>query len=195
MQSTLPPKQTDDPHDFVAVPSDAVGVAPADSELVDLVRDLARRPSHAQTRSEPDFPASERPVAASVPPVDTTFRPTAVNNVSASRRRRSIGRSAARGFVALLLAICIGVATSVWKSHGDVAKAMIAEWTPQLGLTSWLSLEKIGLAAPSTPPAAEADAAPPQAAALAQATRRGERRRVCRLPAVARVDGARSRER
>jgi hypothetical protein len=171
MQSTLPPKQTDDPHDFVAVPSDAVGVAPADSELVDMVRDLARRPSQPQTRTEPDFPASDRPAGASVPPVDTTFRPTAVNNVAASQRRRSIGRSAARGFAALLLAICLGVATSVWKSHGDAAQAMIAAWTPQL--TSWLPLEKIGLATPSTSPSVEADTAPPQAAAVAQTSPEG----------------------
>jgi hypothetical protein len=165
MQLTLTLKQTDDPHDFVVVPPDVVRVAPADEELTHLVQDLARRHSHPQIQTEPDFAAAP---AAPVPPVDATFRPTAVNDV-ASGRRGTIGRLAGRTFTALLLAGCTGVAALAWQSYGDTAKAMIGEWTPGSVLTS-LPLEKLGLSASSPPPAAEAtavSAAPPQAATLA----------------------------
>lgn len=44
MQSGVKPKATDDPHDFVVVPSDQVRVAPSDAEITDLLRAAARRP-------------------------------------------------------------------------------------------------------------------------------------------------------
>ena len=163
MHSTLTLKQTDDPHDVVVVQPDAVRVAPADDELTHLVQDLARRHS-PQTPTEPDF------AAAAIPPVDATFRPSAVNDVLASSGQRPIGRLATRTFTALLLAGCTGAAAITWQSYGDTAKAMIAEWTPESLLTS-LPLEKLGLSAPSTAPAAEAtvvNAAAPQTAVLAE---------------------------
>ena len=102
MQSTLKPKQTDDPHDIVVV---APAVAPADDELSSLLQHAARL-SQAQGRA-----ASEVPAGAVVPPVDTTFRPVAgnaaVNNVLVTGRLRSIGRGAMRAFAAVLLATCI----------------------------------------------------------------------------------------
>jgi hypothetical protein len=162
MHSTPPPKQADDPHDFVVVPPDVVRVAPEDDELSNLVRDLARSSSDAQTHTQSDFGA------ATVPPVDTAFRPSAVNDVQVPGRRRSIGRRAARAFTALLLAVCTGVAAIAWQSSGGAAKAMIAKWAPQFVVTSLLPQEKPGLPAPSTPAAVEANAAPPQTAALAQ---------------------------
>jgi hypothetical protein len=76
MHSTLNPKPTDDPHDFVVVAPNAVRVAPADEELSNLLQEAARRSSNPQTRTGSDFPAG-----APVPPVDTTFRPAAVNDV------------------------------------------------------------------------------------------------------------------
>jgi hypothetical protein len=164
MHSTLIPKQTDDPHDFVVVPPDAVRVAPADEELSNLVRDLARRSSDPQTHMPSDF------AAAPVPPVDTGFRPSVVTDVSGAGRQGPIGKLVGRTFTALLLAGCTGVAAIAWQSYGQTAKAMIAEWTPP-GVLTALPLEKLGLAVPSTPPAAEAtaaNAAPPQAAMLAQ---------------------------
>jgi hypothetical protein len=175
MHSTLPAKPTDDPHDFVVVPPDAVRVAPADDELSNLVRDLARASSAPQTGNGPEGMRSDFTAGPPVPPVDTTFRPSAVNDVLASRRPRPIGTLAARTFTALLLAGCAGVATIGWESHGDAAKAMIAKWTPQFVLTS-LPLEKLGLSAPPTPPAVElaaANAAPPQAAPPAQTASAG----------------------
>ncbi len=164
MHSTLSPKQTDDPHDFVVVPPDAVRVAPADEELSNLVRDLARRSSDPHTHTAPDFAAGPP-----VPAVDTGFRPAAVNDVPASSHRGALGRLAGRTFTALVLATCTGAAAIAWQSYGQTAKAMIAEWTPHSVLSS-LSLEKLGLAVPSSPPGVEATAAndaSPQAAMLA----------------------------
>jgi hypothetical protein len=161
MQSTPPPKPIDDPHEFVVLPPDVVRVAPADAneELIHLVRDLARHPSIPQIHA----PSNAAAVAA-VPQVDTTFRPTAVNDVPAPHSGPSVGQRVVRAFAGLMLAICLGVATSLWRSHGDAAQAMIAAWTPQLDLASFLPLEKFGLRASSTAPAVKA-AAPNAAAA------------------------------
>src|ERR1700704_2634624 len=96
MDSMLKPKLSDDPPDIVVVAPDAVRVAPdpvrvapdpirvapAVEEPSDPIRDLMRGGSlEPQFHAETDFSAG-----AAVPPVDTTFRPTAVNDVSALRR-------------------------------------------------------------------------------------------------------------
>jgi hypothetical protein len=172
MHSTLKPKQTDDPHDILVVAPDVVQVAPADQELSNLLHDAARYLSDAQTRT-----GSDVPVGPPVPPVDTTFRPAAVNDVLVPGLRPSIGKRAVRAFTALLLAACIGVAAIAWQSsYGDVAKQMIAEWAPQLALTSSPPPEKPGLSAqpaPSAVQAGPAEAAPPQPAPLAQTAPEG----------------------
>jgi hypothetical protein len=166
MQSTLNPKQTDDPHDFVVVAPDAVRVAPADEELSNLLHEAARLSSKSQTHTESDFSAGPP-----VPAVDTTFRAADVNNVQLPGHRRSIGSSAVRGLTALLLAACIGGAAIAWQSSGSVAKLIIAKWAPKLVLASLLPVEQSGLPAQAAPPAVEAaaaNAAPPQPAPLAQ---------------------------
>jgi hypothetical protein len=166
MQSIPNSKPTDDPHDSVAVPPDLVRVAVVERELLQLAQDAARRGSVPQTKARSDFVA-----AAPVPPVDATFRPTAVNGVAASRRQRPIGTLMARTFTALLLTGCAGFAAMTWQSYGDTAKAMIAEWTPQSVLVS-LPMEKLGLSTQATPPSVEtaaSDAAPVQAATPTQA--------------------------
>jgi hypothetical protein len=171
MDSTLKPKQTDDPHDFLVVAQDDVRVAPSDEELSNLLRNAARHLSDPQTHRGSDVAAGP-----SIPPVDTTFRPAAVENVLVPGPRRSIGRRAVRAFAALLLAGCIGVAAMAWQSRGDVAKRAIAKWTPNFVLTSSLPTETPGLSAQSTPPAiqaAVANAAPPQPAPLAQTAAEG----------------------
>ena len=171
MHSTLKPKQTDDPHDIVVVAPDVVQVAPADEEISNLLRDAARHLSDAQIHAGSDVPAGP-----AVPPVDTTFRPSAVNDVLVPGRLWSMGRGAIRAFTALLLATCIGVAGIAWQSWGDAAKAMIANWAPQLLLTSSLPPEKPALPAQATPPAAQAAAASPaspQPASQAQTAAEG----------------------
>jgi len=171
MHSTLKPKQTDDPHDIVVVAPDVVQVAPADEELSNLLHDAARHLSDARTRTGSDVAAGP-----AVPPVDPTFRPSAVNDVPVPGHLRSIGRGAIRAFTALLLAACIGVAGIAWQSWGDAAQQMIANWAPQFALTSSLPPEKPGLSAqpaPSAVQAAAANPAPPQPAPSAQTAAEG----------------------
>jgi len=180
MHFTLKQKQTDDPHDTLVVASDFVRVAPADEELSSVLHDAARYLSDAQTRTGSDVPAGPIPAGPvpagpipagpSVPPVDTTVRPVAINDVRVPRKRWSMGRAAVRGFTALLLAACIGGAAVAWQTHGDAAKQMIAAWAPPF-LISALPLEKPGLPAQPAAPAVQADvanAAPSQPAPQAQ---------------------------
>jgi hypothetical protein len=181
MHSTLKPKQTDDPHDIVVVAPDAVAVAPADQELSSLLHDAARRLSQAQARAGSDVPAG-----AVVPPVDTTFRPSAVNDVLVPGRLRSIGRSAMRAFAAVLLTTCIGVAGIAWQHYGDAAQQMIAQLAPQLALTSSLPPEKPALSAQPVPPVVQAEAAnpaPPQPLPPAQTAAQGVAPSAAALPA------------
>jgi hypothetical protein len=167
MQSSLKPKQTDDPHDIVVV---APAVVPVDDELSSLLHDAARRLSQAQARVASDVSA-----AAVVPPVDTTFRPTAVNasvnNVLVTGRLRSIGRGAMRAFAAVLLATCIGLAGFAWRHFGDAVQQTVADWMPQLALTSLLPADQPAPSAQPASPAVEPDtstSAPAQSAPAAQ---------------------------
>jgi hypothetical protein len=171
MQSTLKPKQTDDPHDILVVAPDVARVAPpdADEELANLLREAARHHSDPQTHTGSDSPAAPPVprVDTPVPPVDTTFRPTAVNDLLVAGHRRSIGGRAVRAFTALLLAACIGGAAIAWQSSGTLAKQVIAKWAPKLILTSLLPSENTEPPAQPAPPAvqaADANAAPPQPA-------------------------------
>jgi hypothetical protein len=158
MQSTLNPKQTDDPHDFVVVPPDVARVVPPDEELSNLLHKAARQ----QTRAAPDALAGP-----TVPPLDATFRP-AVNDVRVAGKGLSMAKRALRAFLALLLAACIGLAAVAWRSYGETAKKQIAKLATQFLMTSSLPAEKPGVAAQPAAPAVEADAAnpaPPQPAA------------------------------
>jgi hypothetical protein len=157
MQSTLKPKQADDPHDVLEVAPGVVLVAPAeaDEEISDLLRAAARQHSGPQVRQEPDFSASPP-----VRPVDTTFRAAAADdaNVKVPRRRRSMGARAMRGITGFLLAVGLGVAAAAWQAYGDEAQQMIANWTPQRVLALLLPQQNPAPAQPA-PPAADATAA------------------------------------
>src|SRR5882724_13629044 len=164
MQSTPNQRQAADPY---ADPHDDVLVARIDEELSKLAHDAMRDPSDPQTHMGSDFSAGP-----AVPPVDTTFRPAAVNQ----GLRPSFGMRAVRAFVGFLLAVCIGVAGVVWQAYGDAAKQMIARWTPQLVATSSPPPENPGLPEQPSPPAVQANAAkavPPQPAPPAQAAPEG----------------------
>jgi hypothetical protein len=167
MQSTLNQRPTDpyaDPHDDVLV-------ARIDEELSKLAHDATRDPLDPQPHMGSDSSAGP-----AVPPVDTTFRAAAVNNVRVSGLRPSIGVRAVRGFIGFLLAVCIGVAGIVWQAYGDAAKQMIGRWAPQLVATSSPPPENAGLAEQPNPPAVEASAAkaaPPPPAPVAQAAAEG----------------------
>ena len=163
MHSTLNPQQAD-PH---ADPHDDVLVARIDEELSKLAHDAMRDPLDPQAHTGSDFSAGP-----AVPPVDTTFRPAAVNQ----GLRPSFGVRAIRAFIGFLLAVCIGVAGVVWQAYGDAAKQMIARWTPSLVATSSPPPENPGLPEQPNPPAVQANAAkaaPPQPAPPAQAAAEG----------------------
>ena len=167
MQSTLNPQQAD-PH---ADPHDDVLVARIDEELSKLAHDAMRDPLDPQTHTGSDSSAGP-----AVPPVDTTFRAAAVNNVRVPGHRPSIGLRAVRAFIGFLLAVCIGVAGVVWQVYGDAAKQMIARWAPPLVATSSPPPENPGLPEQPSPPAVQANAAkavPPQPAPPAQAAAEG----------------------
>jgi hypothetical protein len=165
MQSTLNPKPSDDPHDIVVIAPDAVRVAPADEEIESLLKDKVRAPSEPQLHAGADFPAG-----AAVPPVDTTFRATAVNDVLAAAGRRSLATRALRAVAALLLAACIGGVAMAWQYHAEAAQRIIAEWAPLFAQKSSQPAEKTGLTAPPVLAAAEVDAAnPPPAQPTPQA--------------------------
>jgi hypothetical protein len=85
--------------------------------------------------------------------------PAAVKKVKVPAGRPSIFRQTMRAFTALVLAACIGVAAIAWQSpYGDTARQMIANWAPQLALTSSPPLEKSGLPEQPNPPAVQASA-------------------------------------
>jgi hypothetical protein len=161
MHSTSTPKSNDDPHDVVVVAPDAVRVAPSEDELSDLLHQAARHRVDSQTRAVPDFAAG-----GTVPPVDTTFRPAAVDDALVPGRRRSLGRGALRAFTALLVAGCIGVAAFTWRAWGDTAEKKIAKWVTQFVVTASLAPEQTAPAAQPAAAAAQAEeAVAPTAAA------------------------------
>ena len=163
MDSMLKPKLSDDPHDILMVAPDAVRVAPVD--------DAPANPADARPVPEPLIPAGSLFSGdAAVPPVDATFRPTAVDDVLAADRPSIAGR-ALRAFTAVLLTACIGGAAVAWQSHGNTVQALIAEWAPLFARTASQPSEKTGLAAQPTLAAAQVNAAnvsEPQPAAVAE---------------------------
>jgi hypothetical protein len=161
MPTGVQPKATDDPHDFVVVPSDQVRVAPSDAEITDLLRAAARHQSEAGARA-----ASDASTPSSVPAVDTRFRATDVNaDVPA---RRSFARRALSAIAALLLTIGIGAAALSWQTFSYAGKKALLSWAPKWAIAASLPLDMLGLGKNSTPSDDPADATPGEPAALAQ---------------------------
>jgi hypothetical protein len=166
MQSTVKPKQADDPHDLLEVAPGVVLVAPSnaadptDEELSDLLRAAARQRSGAQTRKKSDVAAGP-----SVPAFDTTFRPAAVNKVPTRGVRWSLGRRTMRGVIGFVIALSIVVGAAAWQLYGDAAIQMVGTWMPWLGPAP--SRQDSGLAQQPSPAAvlaSEATAASEQSA-------------------------------
>jgi hypothetical protein len=154
MPSTLTPKQTDADGLLVIAP-DIVLVAP--TEKSGLAHDAKSRPWDARIDARPHT-GSDRSAGPSVRPVDKTLRAAVVNSAQVADDRPSMGRRAIRAFIGFLLAVCIGVAATVWQAYGDTAKELIAGWAPKFGLTSSPPAENAGLPDQSNPAAAEASA-------------------------------------
>ena len=173
MDSMLKPKLPDDPHDIVVIAPDAVRVAPAEDVIESLLRDKVRTPSEPQLHAKRQLHATpEVEPSAAIPPVDTTFRATVVNDVLVNSGRRSLAARALRAVAALLLAACIGGVAMAWHYHAEAAQQIIAAWAPVFAQKSAQPLDKAGLPAPPVLAAAEVDAAnasPAQAAPQAPA--------------------------
>src|SRR5450755_1049170 len=155
MPSTLTPKQADADGVLVIAP-DIVLVAPA--EKSPQARDAKIRPRDARIDARPPT-GSDKSAGPSVRPVDKTLRAAAVNNAQVAEDRPSMGKRAIRAFIGFLLAVCIGVAATVWQAYGDTAKELIASWAPKFGLTSSPPAENAGLPEQSNSAAAEASTA------------------------------------
>jgi len=163
MHSTPNLKETDDPHDGPAIAPDVVPAAWADRVLADIKRDGVIRPVDHK-------PNPTSGVAA--PTVDTTFRPTAVDNNRAPGEKPSSGRWATRAVTAFVFALCSALAAAAWQHYGHTARQMIADWTPPFVLAASPASEKTGLTEQPGSPAVQAAAAdqPAQAAGSTQPT-------------------------
>jgi len=168
MQSPVKPKPADDPHDLLEVAPGVALVAPSnaadptDEELSNLLRAAARQRSGGESRKKPEVVAGP-----SAPPVDTTFRPAAVNHVRRKAGRWSIGRrTISGGVIGVVLALSLVVGAAAWQSYGDATTQMVAMWIPQRGPAPLASPKDAGLAEQPSPAgvqAAEITSAPEQA--------------------------------
>lgn len=145
MVSTLDTSQQD-PHDVLEISPDVVLVARAAADFPSLAPDSASRHDR-----EPQMGSA----AAEMPRVDTTFRAT-----DTSGERPAHGKWLRSTAMAFLFALCSAFAAAGWERYGDEAKATLANYTPQISLSSWLPTSLISgraaVAAPTDAPAAPA---------------------------------------
>jgi hypothetical protein len=150
MNSTTDPK---------AIEPDDVLVARADERLVHAYDQIARADEQLARLNEQlsklEHDAADHPSAA------VSHRPPR-------------GRPALRGFMALLLAVCIFVGAFVSQSsYGDAAKLTVAQWAPHLGFPAQPSPSTVQVAA-ATPvlpqPTPSAQTAPQDVAPAAAPT-------------------------
>ena len=175
MQSTLTSREAD-PHDIFVIEPDVVLAARSDKPPANPANDPIGPPSAPPVHPLVAEVSGVR-TGASVPPVDTTFRATAVNapavdipqiqipQIQGQRtdQRPSKGRWMARAAVGFLFAVISAVAAASWQHYGDTVKQRIANWVPPFFQASSPPTEK---AAAAPEPAA---AAPVQATAAVQA--------------------------
>jgi uncharacterized membrane protein YccC len=136
MNSTTDPKAIE--------PDDALA-ARADERLVHAYDQIARADKQLARLTE-QLSKLER---------DAAYRPSAVVG-----NRPPRGRPALRGFIGLLLAVCIVVGAFVSRSsYGDAAKLIAAQWVQQPILTSWLPIDKPVVPAQPNPSAVQVAAA------------------------------------
>lgn len=136
MSSTTDPK---------AIEPNDVLVARADERLVHVYDEIARADEQLARLNEQ---------LSKLEP-DAAYQPSAVVG------RRPRGRPALRGFIGLLLALCVFVGAFVSQSsYGDAARLIVARWAPQLILTSSLPMERPGLPAQPSSTAQVAAATP-----------------------------------
>jgi hypothetical protein len=180
MHSTLKLRESD-PHDIFAIEPEVVPVAWADKVLADIRRDAGSHPPESAASVQPPAAGSGAAAGAPAPALDTTFRPTADDDIhvpdihvpdiqvpSDLTADRPPTSKWAKSAVMLIFAICSAAAAAAWQQHGDAAKQMIASWAPTFALGSSPTPETAGQAEPPAVQASVADQAPPQPAAPAQ---------------------------
>jgi len=174
MDSNVKPKRAGDPQGLLEVAPGVVQVAPphpaapTDEELSHLLRAAARQRSDTQTGKKSDVAASP-----SAPPVDTTFRPAAGNNVRVQRDRPSRRTRTIRGVVGFVLALSVVVGVAAWQSYGDAAREMVARWGSQLGLAPSASPQDSELAEQPGPAGVQASEVKSASAQSAQSAPQG----------------------
>ncbi len=178
MQST-PNLRDTDPHDVFVIEPDVSLAARADKAPLDQLYDVLSRPSDPapapvrpdpELRIAPDFSAS-----TSVPPVAVARAPVAddipVNDIQLGETEISAHQPAtgkfARRVVMGLFALVSATGAAAWQHYGDDAKAMVANWTPPLALTSLVSTAKPAATEPAPAVQAAADQAAPAPSASA----------------------------
>jgi hypothetical protein len=156
-----------DPHDVLEITPDVVLAARTDKEFPMLAPGVMGIATDAPNRIGPGGSAG-----ASAPSVDATFRATDAQPAQLPRQRSSMRKWARRALVGVVLALCSTVAATAWQHYGDTAKAMIANWVPQLVATSSPAATPAPSEQPDTPDTqdAAATAAPAQPAPPAPST-------------------------
>src|SRR5258705_10509110 len=133
--------------DRKAIDPDDVLVARADERLVHAYDQIARADEQLARLNE----------QLSNLEYDAAHHPSAVVG-----HRPPRGRPALRGFIGLLLAVCIFVgAFALQSSYGGAAKLIVARWAPQPILTSFLPTENPGFPAQPSPSTVQGAAATP----------------------------------
>ncbi len=203
MQSTLKPEEAD-PHDVFEIAPGVVLSARADQSSPTLAPDVINHVPAPQTATAPDVTAPDViaiDAAAPVPPVDTTFRATSVDDILVPSDRTSRERWIGRALMSLF-AMFAAVAAAAWQHYGDTARHMIASWVPPFAVASSPPAQKPALPAPPrriyrssrrASVGANAGTSSTSGASGRARIRRcsGARRRLARYGAVA-VDDARS---
>jgi hypothetical protein len=166
MQSTLKPEEAD-PHDVFEIAPGVVLSARADQSSPTLAPDVISQVSAPHTAIAPDVTAPDViaiDAAAPVPPVDTTFRATSVDDILVKSDRTSRERWIGRALMSLF-AMFAAVAAAAWQHYGDTARHMIASRVPPFAVASSPPAQKPALPAQ---PAASAVQAAAQASAPTQ---------------------------
>ncbi|MDA9431111.1 hypothetical protein [Bradyrhizobium sp. CCBAU 51627] len=162
-----------DPHDAIQISPEVIRASRASSEAPTLAPEFTARPEpkfapepklapESRTHFESKFSPGEPklgPVAepqAAAPSVDTAVRVTASDD--RGRPKRSAAGKLLRGaFVTFLLAGGSAAATIAWEKHGDMAKQLVAEWTPALTSLLPSTSQTAPVAAAQVAPAAVPD--------------------------------------
>jgi hypothetical protein len=118
-----------DPHDAVQISPDMVLASRPISVAPALAPEITPRPE-TKFAPEPKFSAVPE-TQATVPSVDTELR-IAAGDGRGLQKRSGASKWLRGAFVTFLFAGGSAAATIAWEQHGDIARQMLAAWTPAL---------------------------------------------------------------